>query len=256
MTTHFQCLGFPLAQDDASAARLPGILRAIFDGGRPLPAPEGFHAAEWRSEEGAAAYAAVAVDPATGEMEVRCLTPAFLGGTRQRVKVFRTLPDPGCPFCDYLHGEVAVPGAGRGSPFFTEIKDPAWTRDLDLRGAGAVLQTSLLAVRIEAYRDAADFAARRGGDLEPRAFVPVGLMGTPHRPRAKVAGEVLEARRLVNPLAGMAFHHARVAAFGGEFDLLAADADLPGGLAPGQVVLAECFLVSRFPEGIPGGTAA
>ncbi len=251
MATHFECLGFPLARDEASAGRLPEIVRALFDAGRPLPAPEGFHAVEWSDAGGAAAYAVLAVDPASGEADLRCLTPAFLGPTRTRVKVFRTLPDAECPFCDYLHGEVRVEGTDRGFPLFAEIKDPAFSRDRDLRGAEAVLQVSLLAQHLHAYRDEEDFRARRPEPLEPGALVPAGLMETPPRALVRAAATVLESRRIGNPLTGGSFHHARVATEAGEMDLLAAEADLPSGFLPGQVVFFQASVLARFPEGLP-----
>jgi hypothetical protein len=255
MATHFECVGFPLARDEASEERLPAILRGIFDGGRPLPGPEGFHAAEWRSPGGAAAYAAVTVDPETGAPALRCLTPSFLGPGRVRFRCFRTIPDPECPFCDYLHGEALPGDGGPGVPLFAEIKDPAFSRDRDLRGAEVVLQVSLLAQHLHAYAGEEEFRARRPDPIEPGAFVPVGLLRQPHRALARVAARVIEARRLENPLTGLPFHHARVGSAAGEMDLLAAAADLPGDLRPGGIVLAEASLVARFPEGLPGAGA-
>lgn len=251
MATHFECLGFPLARDEASAARLPEILRGIFEGGRPLPAPEGLRAAAWSEPGGTAAYAVLALDAESGAADLRCLTPAFLGPTRVRARAFRTLPDAECAFCDYLHGEFLAAPSGRGLPFFTEIKDPAYSRDRDLRGAEVVLQVSLLAQHVHAYRDEADFLARRPEPIEVGAFIPMGLMESPRRALARIAGTVREARVVANPLTGLRFHHARVATDAGEMDLLAAEADLPGGLAPDRVVLAQASLIARFPEGLP-----
>lgn len=251
MATHFECLGFPLARDESSAERLPGIVRGLFEGGRPLPSPEGFHAVEWTSPGGAAAYAVLAVDPASGDTELRCLTPAFHGPTRTRVKVFRTLPDAECPFCDYLHGEVRTADADRGFPLFAEIRDPAFSRERDLRGAEVVLQVSLLAQHVHAYRDGEDFRARRPEPLEPGTLVPAGLMEKPPRALLRVAAAVLESRRVANPLTGGSFHHARIATEAGAMDLLAAEADLPDGLLPGRIVLAQASVIARFPEGLP-----
>lgn len=251
MSSHFQCLGFPLAPGEESGPALEALVGRVFEEGSPLPAPEGIHAAAWESPEGLAVTAALEVDPATGRARLLCLTPTFRGGTRLPVRVFRTLADPGCPFCDYLHGEVIVEGSDLGSPLFLEIEDRAFGRERDLRGAVLPVQVSLLAQGLRVFRDREDFLARRPEEMEPRSFLPTGLMAPPHRPRARVAGEVLEARTLVNPLSDLPFHHARLAAFGGEFDLLAAGPDAPDGLRPGAVLLADVSLLGRFPEGLP-----
>jgi len=251
MASRFECVGFPLNREESSAAALAGIVRGLFEEGRPLPAPEGLHASEWRSPEGAAAYAAVSVDAGEGRLDLRCFTPAFFGSTRRRMKVFRSLPDPACPFCDFLHGELLGEGGREGSPLLVEIKDPRYRRDADLRGVEVAMQVNLLAQEVHAFRDREDFLARRPEPLEPGAFVPSGLLVQPRSATAKAAGEVLEAAQRVNPLGGGAFHHARVAACGGEIDLLAAAADLPEGLRAGQFVLVHGSLVGRFLEDPP-----
>jgi hypothetical protein len=249
VSSHFECLGFPLTRDDSSAARLPEIVRGLFEKGSPLPAPEGFHAVAWSEPGGTAAFAVLAL--ADGAADLRCLTPAFLGPTRLRARVFRTLPDAECAFCDHLHGESLSGAGGAAVPFFAEVKDPAFSRDRDLRGAEVVVQVSLLAQHLHVYRDAADFLARRPEPIEIGTFVPMGLLSTPHRALARTAAAVREARVVENPLTGGRYHHARIGTDAGEMDLLAAGADLPEGLAPGRIVLAQASLLVRFPEGLP-----
>jgi len=252
VASHFECLGFPLRPEDADGERIAEILRGVFEGGRPVPAPEGFHAASWESPEGIAAFAAVESGGEEGGLALRCLSPSFAGTTRAAARVFRTLPDPACPFCDFLHGEVRRPGADSGEPFFAEVRDGAFARGSDLRGAGVVVQLGLLAQHARAFRDREEFRAKRPEGAAAGSFVATGLLAPPHRPRARVAGSVAAPRLLRNPLGGGEFWHARLAADAVEVDALIAAADLPGGLAEGAVLLAEGSLLVRFPDGLPG----
>jgi hypothetical protein len=252
MASHFECVGFPFGRAEDSGEGMREVVRRLFEEGRPLAAPSGFHAVEWGAEGGAGASAAVFVDPEAGGLELRCLTPTFLGAGRQRMRVYRTIPDAGCPFCDFLHGEVLAGGAGKGEPLFLEIEDPRWSRDLDLRGAEVVVQASLLAQHVHAYGDREEFLARRPDPFGPEAIFALGLAGMPFRPRARLAGPVLGTRRIENPLTGLPFLQATVGAFGGPWDVLAAPADLREGLREGQWLLADGTLVARFPEGLPG----
>lgn len=253
MASHFECLGFPLRPDDADGERIGTILRGVFEGGRPVPAPEGFHAAAWESPEGAAAFAAVETGGEGGGLSVRCLSPWFAGTTRAGARVFRTLADPACPFCAFLHGEVRRPGAESGEPFFAEIRDEAFDRERDLRGAEIEVQLSLLAQHAHPFKDRDEFLARRIESVAAGSFVATGLLAPPHRPRARVAGTIAAPRLLRNPLGGGEFWHARLAADAVEVDALIAAADLPGGLVEGAFLLAEGSLIARFPEGIQAG---
>lgn len=252
MASRFECVGFPLNRDESSAAGMAAIVRGIFEEGTPLPAPEGLHAAEWRSPEGASARAAVSLDAGAGRLDLRCFTPGFLGATRRLVKVYRTLPDPACPFCDFLHGELLAEEGAAGVPLLVEIQDARYRRDADLRGAEVAMQVGLFAQEVRAFADGDAFLAGRPEPLEAGAFVPAGLLVQPRSATAKAAGEVVAAARLVNPLGRGAYVHARVRAGGGEIDLLASAADLPDGLRAGQVVLAHGSLVARFLEEPPG----
>ena len=249
MATHFECVGFPLRGREEEGDRLRGLVRSVFEQGAAVPAPEGFHAASWESPEGIALFAGLA--EGEGGLEVRCLSPSFLGACRARARIFRTVPDPSCPFCDFLHGEVLRPGGGEGEPFFAEIRDGAFARDLDLRGAEAAVGLSLLAQNVRAFRDREEFLARRPAGVAAGSLLATGLLAAPHRPRARAAGAVLAPRLLANPLGGGRFWHARLAADAAEVDVLAAEEDLPGGLPEGAVLLAEGTLVARFPEGLP-----
>jgi hypothetical protein len=252
MASHFECAGFPFRGSEEEADRLREVVRGVFDGGREVPAPEGFHAADWESPDGVALFAAVAEDAGAGGLEVRCLSPHFLGATRTPVRVFRTVPDRACPFCDFLHGEVLRPGGGDGEPLFAEIRDRAFARETDLRGAEVTIGLTLLAQFARSFEDRDDFLARRPADVAAGSFVATGLLGKPHRARARAAGTVGGPRLLPNPLGGGRSWHARLALDAAEIDLLAAEADFPGGLAEGAVLLAEGSLVARFPEGLPG----
>jgi hypothetical protein len=252
MASRFECVGFPLNRDESSATGLAEIVRGIFEEGRPLPAPEGLHAAEWTSPEGASARAAVSLDATAGRMDLRCFTPGFAGATRRRVKVFRALPDPGCPICDFLHGELLGEEGAPGSPLLLEIQDGRYRRESDFRGAEIAMQVGLFAQEVRAFPGREEFLAGRPEPIEPGSFLPAGLLVQPRSATAKAAGEVVAAERLVNPLGKGAFHHARVRVLGGEIDVLAAAADLPGGLVPGQFVFAHGSLVGRFLEEPPG----
>ncbi len=251
MASRFECVGFPLNRDESSAAGMADIIRGVFEQGTPLPAPEGLHAAEWRSPEGASARAAVSLDAGAGRLDLRCFTPGFLGATRRRVKVFRTLPDPACPFCDFLHGELLAEEGAAASPLLVEIQDGRYRRDADLRGAEIAMQVGLFAQEVRAFADRAAFLAGRPEPLEVDSFLASGLLVQPRSATAKVAGEVVAAERLVNPLGKGVYHHARLRTAGGEIDLLAAASDLPEGLRAGQVVFAHGSLVARFLEDLP-----
>jgi hypothetical protein len=252
MASHFECLGFPLRPADAEGDRLLDLVRGVFDGGTPAPAPGGFHAATWDSPEGVSLFAAVAAEEAGEILSLRCLSPSFRGSARARAKLFRTVPDPACPFCDFLHGEVLRADGAPGEPFFAEIRDPAFARDLDLRGAEAVVGLVLLAQSVRPFRDREEFLARRPAGVAAGSFAATGLLAAPHRARARAAGTVRAPRILGNPLGGGRFWHARLQADAAELDVLAAEGDLPGGLVDGTVLLAEGSLVARFPEGVPG----
>jgi hypothetical protein len=250
MASHFECLGFPLSPDgraeDSMAEFLQraaasaevvaehegGIVRLLWSG----PAGEELHFVVALGDEGAA---------------LLCATPSFRGGTRTPIRVLRTLPSADCGWCDFVHfGVASLPGAPE-NPLFAELKDAAYSREADLRGARGVAQVNLLAQQVEAWADRDAFLRDRGAEMEPRALVPTGLLGPTPRPVARAAGEVEAATVHENPLTGLRFVHARIATHGTRLDLLAAGGDLPGGLRPGQVVLASGTLLARFPDGVP-----
>jgi hypothetical protein len=251
MASHFECIGFPLAPDAPGGEEaMADVLRRVAEAAEVLGEYEGeARRLRWRGPAGEELHLAVALGESGAEL--LCATPAFAGATRSPAVVYRSLPGEGCLWCDFVHvGIAGLPGAPE-NPLFAELKDPAFERDADLRGARGALQLSLLAQQVEAWDDRAAFLAAKGGELEPRAFVPTGLMGPIPRPHARTAGEVEEATVHVNPLTGLSFVHARIATHGTRLDLLAAGKDLPQGLRPGQVVLAAGTLVARFPDGLP-----
>ena len=247
MASHFECLGFPLTPG-STPEELAAVAEKIFDAGEPRGAPEGFRATLWKGPEGAAAFGALAAG-ADG-LVLQCLTPTFLGATRLPARVLRALPDRECCFCDFLHAEVIVRG-GRGYPLFLELRDEAYAREMDLRGAEVVLQVNLLAQQVRAYDGREAFERERTEDLAPESLVPTGLLGTPPAARAAVTGEVVAAATLVNSATGAPFVHARLRTIGGEYDLCAASRDLPAGLREGQVVQASCSVIGRVVEGLP-----
>ncbi len=251
MASHFECLGFPFTPESTREEDMARTLEAMFQDGRAVAAPTGFHAVEWTDDDGTCAYAVVRMDRDAGTLDVQDLTPLYAGETRQRGRVLRAMHDEQSSFTDYLHVEMLEGDAESGHPIFMEMKAPGFSRNMDLRGDEVLLQTTLLGQKIQVFANEADFVERRPEDLETRSFTPTGLMGTPPQAKARVSGIVTSTTVRTNAATGGTYRHAVLDTFGGTYDLVVADDDDAACLVEGCVVLAECYVIGRLLQGLP-----
>jgi hypothetical protein len=248
MASHFQCLGFALSPETSGEEDVLSMVARVCDAGETVPSPEGYLTFRWTDGEATGAYVVLALDPDSGEAALQCFTPVFQSGLVRRARVQRALPDADCPFCDHLQVLILPPGGGAPWPLLLEVKDPSWSRDLDLRGAEVSLEVAVLAQHVRVFENAAALAKDGPPDRAAECFLALGLEERPPVPRAELAGIVESARLLVNPLGGGSYVHAVVRAGGGTWDVLAAKDDLPTIPVPGQILLATGSLVGRILE--------
>lgn len=121
----------------------------------------------------------------------------------------------------------------------------------------AVVQITGSAKTVVAYESEEEYDEANPPDddgygWQARHFLPVYMMkprndeGEFQYPMAEVAGFVLEADIVTNPLTGLDFCWANVETICGEVDVVCAPEQLEGYLHVGGVVVANCFLNGRI----------
>jgi hypothetical protein len=192
--------------------------------------------------------------------------PHFIGTSRLRLRITRTLPTPGHPLDGAVLGEVVHPSEpliGRSIddlstlyPLAVHLPDFGFTREaVELPGLVAVMQVAAFAPEVHCY--ASDEAFRTEGGkaavMATESVIPTGTFSpgsddTPARaneepsPMALIIGHIETAELRHNPMTGKPFWWMAVRTYGGWVDMVVAADRIHGDPVPNGVVVGHCWL--------------
>ncbi len=247
MPSHMSSIGFPVETED-DFLRFQTLAA---DNGRPLAASAGTYV-RWRAGEGAELWVQV-----TPDNDIVGLNPHFDGESMLTVHVASRIRYPNEDGLDGAFYGWLVETAGDDLDADREVvfdaPDFALQESLDLPATLRV-QLAAFAEELHVFADEATFAAAQppGLELAPESLIPVpssdGEDSTagPPEPRAFLAGRVLQTEPRINPATDEPFRWARLRTQGGEVDLVADPAVVPGELDAGAIVVGTCWLSGRI----------
>ena len=192
--------------------------------------------------------------------ELAGANPHFEGGARMSVIVESLDRNAEFPLEGEMYAWATEPGADADAkahgiyPFSASLPDYDVVAPLRATPFRATLALAGFASKVEQWPDEAAFAAeqrreREGIAFASQSFVPTGLFGK-HLGRARshavVTGSVTASKALTNDATGRPYAAFRVQTYGGEIDVVAAQAQLTGIPELGSVVRAHCWLSGRF----------
>jgi hypothetical protein len=247
VATNLSDIGFVIK----SPADMETLARKCFENGRATRCEQGMYI-RWEVAHGIELWAQL--NP--GE-ELIGLNPHFSGKTRASAGLMQRVTRSGFPMdggfrcLGQPHGSDPIRGA------FTFVFDcpdfllhekacvPA-IQSVQLTGFA---QQCLLFENEDDYRS---HASKRGSQLAPDAFVPLGLLGKNREQladplaSAMVNGRVLDAAEIVNPFTKASFYWAKVRNAVGELDLVADPELLPEPPRAGNVLQCSIWLSGRL----------
>ncbi len=245
MPSHMSSIGFPVSSREEFRDL---VLKAAREG-EPIEARGGSYV-RWSPGSGVELWAQV-----TRSGEVVGMNPHYSGGATTRVgltsRVVRKEHSPDGGFYGWASPGDQDPDSG-WYPFVFDAPDYELHRDLQLPAIREV-QLAAFAHEIRAYRsdeeyEEARLRGDRGSGLAAEAFIPSGLFKPggeaikPPQAHAVLAGHVLEARLLRNPVTEVSFQWARVRTYGAEVDVVAAPEAIEGRLVEGGVLSGSFWL--------------
>ncbi|MGQ0671648.1 MAG: hypothetical protein ACT4N2_02040 [Hyphomicrobium sp.] len=254
MVSNLSTIGFDFAADEdfvATMVRLAGEAR------QRLSVPGGDYAI-WRSRTGAEIWFQLAPSVAGGDIEIVGLTPFFEGMSEVDLGITGVVHRAeDTPLDGAFTAWVAPDDAGGGSyPIVFDAVDFGAHRDGPLP---VVRRARLVAFARDliAFPSAQSYAAGgTGGEMfSPRSFVPVGLAagafdegGEPSQPSAdaRLTGEVIEHRPLINEVTGRSFHWMLVRSADAVFDVVADPEIIEGQIVAGGTVDVGCAIFGRL----------
>jgi hypothetical protein len=192
--------------------------------------------------------------------ELAGANPHFEGGARMSVIVESLDRNAEFPLEGEMYAWAALPGEDTDAkahgiyPFSASLPDYDLVADSHVPPFRATLALAGFASKVDRWADEAAFSAeqrreREGIAFASQSFVPTGLFGK-HVGRARshavVTGRVVGAQALTNGATGRSYRALRVATYGGELDVVAAEAQLPGLPDADSIVRAHCWLSGRF----------
>lgn len=242
-------IGFPVSSKEEFHDL---ALRAAREG-EPFEARGGSYA-RWSPGSGIELWAQV-----TRDGKVVGINPHYSGGATTLVgltsRVVRRERSPDDGFFGWASPRNQDPESG-WYPFVFDAPDYELHRDLTLPVIREV-QLAAFAHEIRAYQSDEEYEeARRRGDrgtgLAAEAFIPSGLFKPggeaiePPQALAVLAGHVLEARLLSNPVTGASFQWARLRTYGAEIDVVADFEVIVGRTKEGGVLSGSFWLSGRI----------
>lgn len=239
MASHYECIGIDVKDKDEFARLLTEMTRTATE----LELPNERTFVRWSDPSGAG----VGIHVEYGSMQ--CVVPYFAGELRQRVRVRQRIADEGCRYCDTLVVEVLGDDVEMVYPAVTQVENISLV-PAELPDDPVELALVGFAESIELFPDEAAFTAAQTNQkvtFGPRFFAPSGQFNNPVTPHAIIKGEVECAERRRNQLTGADFVRLAVASYQRSYDVVAAARDFPELPAPGSVVSASCWMVTRYP---------
>jgi hypothetical protein len=248
VSSHFSCIGFPVAD---MAAYWALARRAAAEGTR-LELADGAALVRWQVGGGPEIWAQV-----NARGEVMGATPFFATGTPHRVALTGLGEDPDAPLEGWVDGwmeptEDDEPYSG-AFPLRVTLVDFALARQRLARRGGVIgLEIAALAHEADLYADLAAYRSAPGDVYRPPAetFAATAHAGVDDAPglqeaSALIAGQVIQARLLVNPVTEEPYWWVRVQTRGVVLHALADRDTLGGDPRPGNVLLGSFWLVGR-----------
>jgi hypothetical protein len=247
LTNHFSTIGFrvqtkgeflALAEETARTAETLAV-----EGGQYLC---------WKGGSGEEVW----LQTSTGR-DLMGMNPHFSGRSEIRVGLTsRVTGEHDTPLDGAFHAWAnPVEGApDKGDyPFVFDVPDMATYRDLGLPCV-ATAQIAAFAHEIAWHdSDEAYLASQKGAEapLASRAFIPSGLFSSdgPSQPptaHAVLAGHVVEAREIVNPVGRAPFYWALVETYGGRYDVVVDAERLTRAPRAGNVLSGSFWLSGRL----------
>jgi len=260
MAGHFECIGFATSDQDAFLSRVSDAARTAqrksLRNGRTLLL--------WDDPSGARLVIGL-----TPDNEVECLTPSFIGVSRVSLGLQTLRDTDDCEFCAVSAGNVMdSENECEAYPLAFQIDDFPVVRERLLQER-VTLSVTAFAEDIRVWGDEADYNADEslvfGGEIDtPRAtplvrygtesLVPTGMFkseGGNLSPHILMSARVVRAQHRVNSETMVPFQWALVRTYAAQLDLVAAAADLPGELEPGNIVRGTFWCVGQVIEGLP-----
>lgn len=245
MSERFTPVGIPIAGSGDFDTVLPKIM-----GGTPtyVPVPPDSWLLPWRDPSGGGLDVLL-----TGEGEIHCATPQYIGDSRQRVRLTGWTPNE-CAGCVLALVDLLDDSDEQLLPLAVSTTEVAVGPAR--HAIGSVLDASLvvLALQVDVYPDEAAFdlaqQAEWAGEglagFAAHSMVPVGLFGS-GVPTATVQayGTVLDSRQRESETFGLPFWHLLVRSYGGTFDVMVA-ADKMSRVDSGAVVAVRGTMCGRI----------
>lgn len=253
MSDYFESIGFTLERPEFETQ----LQRALAEGEHLVAEHGDYHV--WHIGE---AELWVTMYRLGKRRELAGANPHFEGGARMAVIVESLDRNAEFPLEGELYAWAATPGDDGDVdakehgiyPFSASLPDydiVAGERTPPFR---ATLALAGFASSIEQWPDEATFAAEQRREKEGLAFashsfVPTGLFGKNvgrARSHAVVTGRVTGSQTLTNAATGRHYVALRVETYGGELDVVAAQAQLTGLPEVDSIVRAHCWLSGRL----------
>jgi hypothetical protein len=239
LASHLDCIGVPASNPDD----LAGFTRNLAGRGEILPRQDGGRMVVWRDPSGAGMVLNLNHDN-----RIQCVTPTFAAPSRLQAAARGFEPDEKCRFCDRLILEVFVGGGRAIYPVPVQLEDLGSTRTQVPDQGRLTAALTAFAEGIDVWADDAEYAKSQTGKIK----LPPELLVRTQSAQAQVmmAGRVVRCERKVNTVTEREFYAAHLRTLGIGVDVVASKADLPNGLAPGNVVQGIFWLVGRVVEGL------
>jgi hypothetical protein len=251
MSSHFNCIGFPVDNIDAYWAL---ARRAAAEGTR-MPVPGGSALARWGSSQGPEIWAQI--DPAG---EVTGITPFYATGAPHRIAITGIGEDPEEPLDGWIDGwleprEPDEPYSG-AFPLRTSLVDFALVRNriTTFPTLGAV-EIAALASEVELYDNEAAYRAAAGEIYRPpvesfasAAHASVDEAPAFQEPSALVSGRIAQSRVLLNPVTESEYWWLQILVLGVTLHAFADRPTLGRDPRAGNIVSGTFWLVGKVAD--------
>lgn len=175
----------------------------------------------------------------------------YYGRTRLKGRVAGHLRAEDQELDGALHLEINPDAESFDYPLIVDIPNFASVIARADLGKNLSVQVTAFSHGMEVYESEEAFHASQTDDVKlgTKSLIPTGAFGDEGpRPEAMIAGKVLAAEEIKNPITGDPFWHLEVETFGGCVDVVADPELIEGTPAVGAVVHGTFWLSARLPD--------